>query len=360
MKTMKIKSIAMAGVLSLSMLAGMPVMAATATNAATSGPKQSTSGDNLISKTVEAPEGLTFSKAFKFTATQREKETVGGTTANTVNATVTIPDITIGNTTEKKTATANIDLSKITTPGVYTYDIAETEDQDDGDTLNWKYDTAKYVMTVYKTNDSQTITILKGNSAPTSGDDDKKQDKASFTNTVTKDTTFSLKKAVTPNQYVDANQKYSFTVTFGKGTNTKDLTESTITYQIGDSSDKTRVTDNKATIELTDGQTVTFSGIPVGAQVSTSETTQGLNNLSKVEATATSNGTEFTNSVSMTSPSITNMPLGENENSQVYTNTFNSVTVTGVVTNIAPYITMVVAAGAAIAVYVVLKKRLAR
>lgn len=355
MKTMKIKSIAMAGVLSLSMLAGMPVIAAT-----TSEPVQSTSGENLISKTVEAPEGLTFSKVFNFTATQREEETVGGTTANTVEATVSIPNITIANTTEKKTATANIDLSGITTPGVYTYDIAETEGQDENDQLHWKYDTAKYVMTVYKTKDSQTITILKGNIAPTPNDDNKKLDKASFTNTVTKDTTFSLQKKVTLNQYVDAKQKYTFTVTFSEGTNTKKLTDSRITYQIGDSSSETQVNENKATIELTDGQTVTFSGIPVGAQVSTSETTQGLNNLSKVEATATSNGTEFTNSVSMTTPSITNMPLGENKNSQVYTNTFNSVTVTGVVTNIAPYITMVVVAGAAIAVYVVLKKRLAR
>lgn len=352
MKSMKIKSIAMAGVLSLSMLAGMPVMAAEST-------KTMPNGENLISKTVEAPEGLTFSKTFNFTATQRGQETVGGTTANTVTAAVSIPAITIADTTENKTATANITLTEITTPGVYTYDIKETADDAQDNGLKWNYDNSNYVMTVYKTATGQSITIVKGSDAPTSNEN--KLDKATFTNTVTKDTTFKLTKKVAANDYVDSTQKYTFTVTFNDDTNTKKLADSTITYSIGDSSASSNVTDNAATIELTDGQTVTFSGIPVGAKVSTSETTQGLNNLSEVSATAKSNGNNIdTKSVSKDTPKIDNMKLGENENSQEYTNTFNTVTVTGVVTNIAPYITMVVVAGAAIAVYVVLKKRLAR
>ena len=278
-----------------------------------------------------------------------------------MNALVSIDDITITNDTEKKTNTASVDLKGITKPGVYTYDIKETAGDAEENGLNWSYDNSNYVMTVYKTATGQSITIVNGSDAPTTNDNEKKLDKAAFTNTVTKDTTFSLKKTVDENDYVDSTQKYTFTVTFNDDTNTKKLANSHITYSIGDSSTSSSVTNNTANIELTDGQTVTFYDIPVGAKVSTSEKTQGLNNLSEVKAVAKSNGEQInTDSVSITSAAINDMPLGENENSQEYTNTFNTVTVTGVVTNIAPYITMVVVAGAAIAVYVVLKKRLAR
>ncbi len=52
--------------------------------------------------------------------------------------------------------------------------------------------------------------------------------------------------------------------------------------------------------------------------------------------------------------------IGEDTDSITFTNTYKDVTVTGVITNIAPYVALVVAVVAGCAAYMMLKKRMAR
>lgn len=349
MKTMKIKSIAMAGVLSLSMLAGMPVMAAT----------KDTSEVPTITKTVTKADGVTSIDTSNQTVTfsvkqvQNKDGISAPSSIKDSNKTISLTDLNNIPTTAILT---DDEVSQLKT-GEYTFEITENipEKPVDDNGFGWTVlDKSTYYLQILVKNDNTKIYQIYQTNGET---DPSKKDSASFTNTYNKKGgDLTVTKTVSNPSYVDANQTYPITIEITLPDvvdSAKSQTAVTATVSGKDNAEsKTKATVSKdqastkkvtVSADLKDGEKIIVTNLPVGATYTFSEDTKNLKNFKEVKYSNSGEGKITVN--------------GSNE---TVTNTFNDVTVTGVVTNIAPYITMVVVAGAAIAVYVVLKKRLAR
>ena len=362
MKSMKIKSIAMAGMLSLSMLAGMPVMAATAgtENMATA---------PTVDKTVNYAEGVTLPENTNIEFTVTKVENADGVAAPTDDGNdVAVTAATASNFT-KSGKTANLKIKNLpTNVGEYTYFITEKALPNDNE-YGWTNTSQKteYFLHVLvkKGTDNNTTTEYFVTTTNTTATDDNgnktysdKVDSIAFTNKYTKKAApLTITKKVSDTTYEPKDQEYTFKVTFE--TDNLNPSKEEYSYTKGEDTEAQTIK-SEGTLTLKNGETATFDDIPAGTKVTVVETP--VTNIKDVKIDVTSNGSSATTEKIDKGSVFTtgSVLIGEEQNAITFTNEYTDVTATGVVTNIAPYITMVVVAGAAIAVYVVLKKRLAR
>ncbi|MGN0193530.1 MAG: Spy0128 family protein [Pseudoramibacter sp.] len=346
-KRIRIALIAAAMTLLLAMgsaVVGMKVHAGSPIGGGTVKPDSPTVG-----KIVNVADGITLpDTTFTFTATQVEN--ADGTTAP---AQVKLDPVTIeykGQTSASTdlTKTATFDLSGITAPGEYTYEVAETN----GNATGWTYDTQKYYMQVLvKTDRTKSYTITKTKGDKTAAN---KEAGFAFTNTYKKNTSLTIKKTVENSTY-EPNNDYKFTLTFTNGENADKVTDIDLTKVDGNTG-LTKNSDGTYTFTLKNNGSITINGIPVGTKYTIAETKPDGANYKSTKIEQTVNGA--TEKVKTTGLSTSEAQLiGENTNEADVTNTYQPVTVTGVITQIAPFIAMVAIAGGAVALYIVSRRR---
>lgn len=380
----RVKAATAAVMLTVSMaMPNMTVFAADVTKA----------GTDIITKTVQADNGVSFTdQTFKYTFEQEKEKDDSNVKANLVKADIDDVTITMSGTSDKSkdfaqetksyTQTAGqtakdgataIDLSNIEKAGVYTYIVSESEGGTTADKTTWKNDTAKYRMRVYATNKydeakkeytvDRSITLIKLDE--NGNETGNKLDTADFTNKIAKTSTFAIGKYVDGGtSYIPDGTTYNYEVTFAfddlnkEALGVTDTTEFDYIITDGTSTIKSGKIASGGKIEgLPANAYIQISGLPVGTTVVTNEVDNPANVASTkydayVGKVQTKTGAEG---------ATTDAVLVDEDGSSVYfTNTWKDVTVTGVVTNNAPYIAMVVLAGAAVAGYIVLKRKIAR
>lgn len=336
------------------------------------------SATDVITKNVITSEGVTFeNESFVYSFAQGAKDSKDGDyTVNTTTA--AIPDVTIGpksstdavSSTDEDTntvtykLTAGVNLEALSTPGIYTYTVSEqarTAATPDGTT--WTYDTdTKYLMRVYVTKNGdgldKNITIVQlDESGKETGN---KLSTATFNNKLQKTGDLRIAKYASDNTGLEpSGQTYEFKVTFtADGINT--LPEAFV-YKIGDmtSFGEEQSIVNGGTIKLTSGQQADFTNVPAGVKVTVEE----INNPANIQETSIDysvDGTTLSPNGGVKATKVENVLVGQEQTSISYGNTWRDLTITGVVTDVAPYVTLVVVAVAAVAAYVVFKRRVAR
>lgn len=296
-----------------------------------------------VNKDVKVAEGLTLpDTTFTFTATQVQNG--DGTTAPAQvalkNVTVKYNGETSASTNLKKSVA--FDLSGITAPGEYTYEIAETN----GNADHWTYDSQKYYMQVLvKTDGTKTYTITK------QGDTANKETGFDFTNSYNKNASLTVTKAVVNPEY-EADADYNFTITFIKGDNANEVPDLT---QVEGNSGLTKNPNGTYTFSLKNKGEITIKGIPAGTKYTISEKTPSSKNYESTKIEQTVNGTSkvTTDELGTNAPQV----IGEGSNIAAFTNTYKQVTPTGIIMSIAPYIALIAIAGAAVALYLVSRRR---
>ena len=230
--------------------------------------------------------------------------------------------------------------------GVYTFTL--TEAAPNPVPTGWTYSDASYKVRAYVSEKSIGYTI--------EGTDGKK-DKAAFTNKYVKtDGKLTISKTV-QNDYADKTQEYSFTIKFYNDkngyndANTKILVNNT---EVGFG--------EEASFVLKAGESLEIKNIPVGVTYDLTESVQDLKNFTGGNFAVTEDGgTAATNTFTKDGPAkVEGKLVGDGTNTAVVTNTFETVTPTGVVTSIAPFIALIAIAAIAIAVYTSMKKRMTR
>lgn len=388
MNLKKFRATLTAGVLASAMiLPSMTTLAAT-TTAKPAG---------VITKTVTAADGITFSgEKFVYTFEQGVKGEVsngeGTVEANTFIAAIPSVTITAGSETAENLAemavdqdgnknytytvgtTANarsevIDLSAITKAGVYTYTVTESE-ADSTTTVGetWKFDASTYEMRVYAKNGTSgleyTITLIK------TGGDGTKLETAPFTNSVTKSSTLKIAKSAANTDYAPDGQLYKFEITITPDKQST-IPDSGYAWVVKDENGEVSRTDDvatsgntgadgKITVEIESGQYVEFTDVPAGSTAVAKEIDNPANVATTTAEAKVGDTTLSGSSYTLTDNATPSTLVDEKGTTITFTNTWKDVTVTGVVTNIAPYITLVAAATAAVAAYVVMKRRIAR
>lgn len=183
----------------------------------------------------------------------------------------------------------------------------------------------------------------------------------------------AIAKAVDGNnpQYAD---EFEFTVTFASSTTCTVDNTTTFKYAklattttVGDNTDYSETLTNGGKIKLKNGQKAVFQDIPAGLKVTVVESKEANTTAAKVESwmngatsATTQNYTQTDSSWTTDTSTGTKLTIGQARNTIRFTNTYKDVTPTGVVTSVAPYITLVVVAVAAVAAYVAMKARVAR
>lgn len=260
-----------------------------------------------------------------------------------------------------------VDFSSLTTAGVYTFDVTEVIPQvkTEGMTYNAGNNdqgiAKNYKLKVYvKSDGTKSYTLAPVSDDGTVGG---KVNTAKFLNKYTKNGGSTDKKdalvikKVVSGSYADLTKPYDFNVTFTDGTYEK-VTEYTYTIDdpktLGDANDTHTIPSTGGIIKLKDGQSAKFATIPAGIKVTVAE--MNVSNLVTTTIEA-SNGNRGTITKDDAARTVTNMLLGENENSITYTNTWKDITPAGLAISVAPFVAMFAAVGAAIALYVAAKRR---
>ena len=356
MKFKRFMALAMAGVMTLGM-----AMTAFAEPEETQAETQQPYGSVKISKSVVNNTGadttVNENKTFTFTFTAKNNEP-------------TLDPVTVTFEKDKSFADAveaAIDVeSKISALGEYHYTIKETPEGVDVPNALWTTDSTEQELVVYVTNTGKTgdSGIEKKYEYAIYGPDEEsgkvvKKDTAAFKNIYRpisggENGSLTLKKEVEGQQWSDTNT-YKFNVTFTDGdyTKIKDFT-------IKGGTDKKSL----ETIEVTGGtafvvslgkdETYYFEGIPQGTKFEIVEDTTGYGQYFKEDKTEISGDAtkDEQNKLKCTGT------LGKDTSEVQYKNFFESgITPTGLALNVAPFIAMFAAVGAAIALYVAAKRR---
>ena len=278
------------------------------------------------------------------------------------------------------TALTKEKLAEIT-PGEYTYVLRESEETKlDDDGYGWTCDTTNYKVRVYVDRDHKVkYTLVKTAYNTASGgyeDEGKKLEVATFSNIYTKKAgskddaaALTVTKEVV-GDYGDLNRQFEFTVKFVlPETDNRDVSKKGFTAKVGDEtvlnvegSEFTKIegTENYTVtkdFKLKNGETVEFDNLPAGTTYTIVE--KGVAGYT-TEAEYVSNGTGMSGLVGDVGEDYTTaeLNLGEKKNSVKFTNTYQTITITGVVTHSAPFVIMVGALFVAVGGYVVLKKRI--
>lgn len=313
---------------------------------------QPTATEPQVNKTVNVADGITISDDAVFSVKQV-------TNADGVTAPATVADYTVSIPAASLKANTKVSESlglaaKTTAVGEYTFEVKETAPADKTGTYGWTVDKTTYYVHVYVAQDnSHSYIVTEGTNTITDNKFENKVDSIDFTNTFTKEAyAFTVKKEVEKDQYADANTLYSFTATFKKSATSGEVSSFINAIKVAGATD-VQVNGSAITFKLKKGETATFTNVPAGVKVDVVEAQ--ATNVKSTKIDITSNGGEtMTKDNSRDSGEVL---LGENANSIVYTNTYQDVTLTGVVTKIAPFIAMVAIAGGAVALYIVSRRR---
>lgn len=390
MKFTRLKTTVVAGVMAASMiLPGMTAFASAEEDAKIS------AGTLSVTKTIKVGEGVTVpATTLKFTADQVDGDNADGTTQPaTIADTDVVIELAATTTTNGNgiTATgtfANLETA-ITKNGEYTFTLSETAPttlRGADDTEGWSVlDNNTYYLHVYKTDKGFTYIVTEGNKVNKDKEgnivslkDKVGSDEFAFVNEYTKDAgsdpkvdpedpddedgkhgALEIVKTVTGDSaaYTDA---FTFKVTLTNSSTSKIAEGDTLAYTLdGKDANATvkKAEDGSLYVEvaIANGQKASFKKIEAGVGVKVEETNRP--NTDKTTVKAMFNGSDYSEAQEATSISGV---LGQSANIVRFTNVATDITVTGVVTNVAPYITLVVVAVAAVAAYVVMKRRVAR
>lgn len=339
-KRIRIALIAAAMTLLLAMgAAAVNVHAADGDTATTTKPASPT-----VNKSVKVAEGLTLpDTTFTFTATQ-----VANADDTTAPEQVALDNVTVNYNGE--TSTSNLaksvafNLSGITKPGEYTYEVAETN----GGADHWTYSTQKYYMQVLvKTDGTKSFTITKEK-----GDAKNKETGFDFINSYNKNASLTVTKDVVNPEYEPDND-YTFTLTFTKGENANAVPDLT---QVEGNSGLRKNNDGTYTITLKNKGSITINGIPAGTKYTIAENKPSGANYDSTKIEQTVNGASkkvTTNDLKTTDAQV----IGEGSNIAAYTNTYKQVTPTGILMQVGPFVAMIAIAAGAVALYLVSRRR---
>lgn len=301
--------------------------------------------------------------------------------------TIDVSDLTDPDALSKAILTgAGISLSDV---GEYTFEVKETTTltkNADGSqaSFGWtKVDETTYYLRVLIKQDGTNYYFLTTTYGDTTVGN--KKSVAEFTNIYNKKSTtdgspdgeankLTVTKEVVNPGYVSGSNLYDIDVTVQLPTTQKNANDQyfiadgdyTVTFVQGcilgnacnaDVDDRVDTNLSSGTVSYTghlhDGDSIVISDLAEGATYSVVETgTDKFQNLdtTKYKVDGATTGAE----------TCTNQTFDNNDSTVIVENTFKDVTATGVVTSVAPYITLVAVAAAGVAGYVVLKGRIAR
>jgi len=312
---------------------------------------QPTATEPTVNKTVKVADGITIADDAVFSVKQV-------TNADGVAAPATVADYTVSISAASLKANTKVSESldlaaKTTAVGEYTFEVKETAPADKTGTYGWTVDKTTYYVHVYVAqNGDHSYIVTKGTNIIKDNKLDNKVDSINFTNTFTKEAgAFTVKKTVENDQYADADTLYSFTATFKKSATSGEVSSFINAINVAGATDKA-VSGNAITFKLKKDQTATFTNVPAGVKVDVVEAQ--ATNVDSTKIAITSNGGTATQKDGLDSGEVL---LGENANSIVYTNTYKDVSLTGVVTKIAPFVAMIAIAVGAAALYMVSRRR---
>lgn len=345
MKTMKLKALVMSGLLAASLLASMPVYAADYANPETA----------KVTKEIKKNEGVTTPEV-TFTFTAALTDNPAEQPAAPADAPKTLPSVTISSTAANLSGA--FDLTSLTTPGLYTYDIAETMDAPakDAEGYGWDYNTeaCSYKLTVAVDNEGNKKIYLFDK-------DNKKVDDMDFSNKYTKKggsedktTSLEISKTVSNPAYANPDDEFKVEVTFTR----PEVKNDTITSYTGKVGDTVYTFEDgvATTVSLKAGEKLVFDNIEAGAKYTVKETDMNSNyTWEKTEVVANGDTkTEIQNA-----GDEKNL-VGEKTNTAEITNEFKDVSITGVMTTYGPFIAMVAVVIAAIGAYAVIRRKVTR
>ncbi len=356
MKFKRFMALAMAGVMAM----GMTVYAAEPIDAV------------AFTKTVTIAEGITSTEpGAKFTLAQANSFAIEGEESSYTTPedftfdpqTYDITDLSSAKKVSDETTVSTDIETAINTfgkPGVYHFTLTETTTPKAQDDLfGWTVvDETVYYIRVYASNGQSGLEYLYGVWEGTANGPDTKVEELAFENEYTKKAgpedgaSFTLNKSVENTEYVPADQTYTFTVTITLPTTADGAAEATISG--GETGSDTTITaDGDYTVILKDGGSAEFNDLPAGTTVKVVEDTSALINFD----TASYEGSDFNGTLSATGDTIDNILIGDTTNEVTCTNTYTSITPTGLAISVAPFVAMFAAVAVAIALYVAAKRR---
>lgn len=271
---------------------------------------------------VAVPQNITY----KFRAVQRDQNE-----NNQPKPVAKVQPITaqITSLTDGK-GTVDMDFSSITVPGVYTFDLTEESPTNDA---NWTVGGESYTVVVLAKNDGTKSFLIKNAQG-------QKLQSADFINKYNKQKAdLVISKKVT-GDYGDKTKKFEFTITFTKDELNGELPELTTDESV----EWTKVGAGKYTFKLTDAQRATIKNVPAGTKYTIEEKT--ADNYTK-SVVVKANGTVLQS----------NYFVGQRENTAEFTNKYDEVTLTGVATNIAPFLALILLAVGGAVAYRTVRKR---
>ena len=237
--------------------------------------------------------------------------------------------------------------------GEYTFKVKESVT---GDSWTQKDDTVRYLH-VYVSNENDTLTRTYSVTADNTIVAANEKTDLNFNNNYNGSAAKAeISKAVNNGQYVDKTQDYTFTVTFTKPSTADSLNLTTIAqnvkiYEGNTEKDNTaKVVEGKIQLTLKRDQRAEFTNLPAGTTMNVTEKTTGIGaSYKSTDVKIGENTTKNTTTASTV--------LNEGNNTVAYTNNYQPTTITGVITQIAPFIAMVAIAGGAVALYLVSRRR---
>lgn len=236
-----------------------------------------------------------------------------------------------------------------TKPGEYTFEVSEEALTP---VTNWTSDDTVYLLQVLVKND-QTVTysVTEKNATEAAKTD------LIFTNVYKATANLSVSKAVTGDAYVAADTEYTFKATFAANGSTAQV-PAKVMGKIGETSTEYTVSNNEVEFTLKKGETITFEGLPAGIKYTVTEEKPSPTTVTYTNTTVDQkiDGEAQTQTTGLASAS--NAVLGNaGENSVAFTNNYQQITPTGLIISYLPYIAMILLAMAALALYVVSKRR---
>ena len=370
-KRIRIALIAAAMTLLLAMgaaAAGMNVHAA-------KNPDQTDTEIPSVTKNVTVPDSVTFKNGDAVTLTVEQVSNTDNVLApnqngsafsnlTNVNYTTTYNYEALNNKAKDATADANNNKTLTFTKaifkngnfatGEYTFKVTESYTAADGNGTWSSADTNKeYYVHVYKTDNSVSYSVTTANAE----NKQEKTDNFVFNNTYSvNNATATITKNVENDTYVAAHD-YEFTVTFTKTPINFDAANLSVKVDNNEVT-KTASSASSFTFKMAAGKTATISNLPVGAEMKVVETKDTDKNYTGATVTVDrTNKTQIKHEYTTENPDSTSAAIVQGDNTYKVLNKYNKTTVTGVITQIAPFIAMVAIAGGAVALYLVSRKR---
>lgn len=359
----RIKTTAAAGILAASMI--LPNMTAFAALNDDGGVDTA-----QIKKTVQADANVsgipTADKDVTFLVHQ-----VGNASGNTAPSSVSDSYVTIDVSTAAGESTdfaqaILADVSGLTT-GEYTFEVTETL-QASGSDFGWTSVNTEgktyYLRVVVKSDGTKLYFITASNTAGAT-----KIETADFINVYNKKSideggnanTLTVTKTIDDDDaaYINNSETYPITITFNVPDEQTAVNKGTSYVVTSPANAEWSYADGVVTISanIARNESIVVSNIAVGATYSVSEDTSSLDSTFQgVDYTVEEGSTQLQNK----GTACSSMTFKNASQTVDVHNDFQNITITGVVTDVAPYVTLVVVAVAAIAAYVIMKRRIAR